>query len=198
MGPFLATRVPSGAAYWCLGAAAIASAISLATLPAPAPARIATPIWQHHGCAARPTVDSRPVVFVGPMLDGGTHRAVLQETTRSTLATHRPGWRVEVTDQPATDVPGFYLEGSVEDLDTNQHHQRSTISCKVTFWLASHGGKRFAVTTGSASVLTSADRRDVALSREACVQAVVEDLVERKLIEAIEHPSLDDTTITDW
>ncbi len=183
-------------AYWMLGAAIAASAVSLATLPAaPAPTthHVPTPIWVHHGChqAKTPTdtAPDGPRVFVGPMIDSGAQRAILQETTRKTIASYRPAWRVEVTNAPATEVPGFYLEGTVEDLETSRvkTRPRSNISCEVTFWLASDHGQRFAIGTGTASVLTSRDHRDIALSRDACVQAVVEDLVEHRLIPAIER-----------
>ena len=199
MGPFLASRVPTGAALWLFGVAAFASVISLATLPdddvTDAPIRSSVPpIWNHQGCRPARAATPQPTVFVGPMTDSGAHRTVLQETTRATIATHRPSWNVQITDAPLTITSpgGFYIEGTVEDLDTQRQATRSTISCKVTFWIAAKGGKRFSVASGSASVRTSPNHRDVELSREACVESVVEDIVERQLIRSIEHPTLDD------
>jgi len=195
MGPFLATRVPSGLAFWLCGVAAVASSVSLATLPAdPAPA-VAPKIWNQRGCHAIKTAEALPVIYIGPMTDGGSQRAILQETTRATLAKHRAVWDIRVTDQPLTIAAeakrGFYLEGTVEDLDTSELAKSSTIRCNVTFWLATNRGNQIAVTSGSARVLTSRDRHDIELSRQACVEAVVEDLVENKLLEAIEHPALE-------
>src|SRR5438477_6834234 len=158
MGPFLATRVPSGVAYWLLGAALAASAISLATLPdAERPAPTRTRLWEQRGCPKLMPAHQieQPRIFVGPMSDSGTHRALLQETTRATIAARRPGWHVEITDKASTEVDGFYLEGTVEDLDTNTTPRaRSTVHCGVTFWLATAGAKKFAVTSGAAHVLT--------------------------------------------
>jgi len=180
--------------------------VSLATLPDDdAPIATSAPhLWEQHGCPKKAherfdysSYDDRPRVFIGPMADASGHRALLQETTRATIAARRPDWRVEITEKASTEVTGFYLEGTVEDLDTNAvPNARSTIHCGVTFWLATDAGKRFAVTSGSAHVLTSRDQSDVALSRDACVQSVVEDLVENKLIEAIEHPSMTDLEST--
>jgi hypothetical protein len=195
MGPFLASRVPSGLAVWLCGVAVAASAVSLATLPGDDPAPAPPKIWNQRGCHTTKRAEPPPTIFIGPMTDGGVHRAILQETTRATLATHRPGWNVELTDQPPTIAAkadrGFYLEGTVEDLDTFELQKTAMIRCNVTFWLATNGGKQIAVTTGKASVRTTSDRDDIELSRQACVRSVVEDLIENKLVEVIEHPSLE-------
>src|SRR5688572_9993543 len=112
MGPFLADRVPTRAAYWLFGIAIATSVVSLATLDrsAPEPKRTSTWKWKHRGCKPAPIVRTtvkptnaktfhRPRLMIGPMTDAGTYRDVMRDTVKSALGKTNH-WELELVDAP--------------------------------------------------------------------------------------------------
>lgn len=89
-------------------------------------------------------------------------------------------------DLTAKSVTGFYVDGTVNELTVKQKGASATISCKISMLIATYPEKSiFAVLTGTASVAGSSDERDIALAKQDCVAAVVEDLMVSKVVTAI-------------
>ncbi len=188
MGPFLADRVSGGAAYWLCGVAIAASAFSLATLctgdHAAAPSvslreRLGDgPRDYSHGCKKlRASADDRRVLSIGPMLEAGSYRDVMRETVRAELTKSAP-WRIELTEAPSG---GFYVDGTVDEMKVEHDGKTTRVYCELKLWVRS-ANRPISLLSGSAAVDTTRGPRDIALSRQACVNTVAEGLVERLLV----------------
>jgi hypothetical protein len=83
-------------------------------------------------------------------------------------------------------VLGFFIDGTLNELKIEKSGASTTISCKVNMLLADFPNKSiFGFLNGGAKVQASSSPRDVALAREDCVSAVVEDLIAKKIIPTI-------------
>src|SRR5215212_7012929 len=115
MGPFLADRVPTRAAYWLFGIAVATSVVSLATLRSSEPSPTHTAIWKQRGCKPRPAkIDTRtqPRLMIGPMTEAGTYRDVMRDSVKATLErTNR--WSLELVDAPP--ATGYFIDGTVDE-----------------------------------------------------------------------------------
>jgi len=81
---------------------------------------------------------------------------------------------------------GFYVDGTLNELKVKESGSSTTISCKINMLLASYPDKSiFGLLNGGASVQASGSARDIALAREDCVSAVVEDLIAKKIVPTI-------------
>jgi hypothetical protein len=86
----------------------------------------------------------------------------------------------------AKSTTGFYVDGTVNELKVKQAGSSMTVSCKINMLLASYPDKSiFGLLNGGASVQASGSERDLALAREDCVSAVVEDLIAKKIVPTI-------------
>lgn len=179
MGPFLADRVSAGSAYWLCGVAIAASAVSLATFSPDRPVPESRPqVWKSHGCKKlRGDTDTRKVLSVGPMIEAGSYRDIMRETVRAELAKSSP-WRIELTDAPSG---GFYVDGTVDEMTVKRDGNKTRVYCELKLWVRSVD-QPISILSGSANVDTSHGQRDIALSRQACVSTVAEELVERLLV----------------
>ncbi len=176
MGLFLAERISGGAAYWLCGVAISASVASFAMYQpeAPAPAPRDKVI---HGCKKRVVEqDNRRVLSVGPMLEAGSYRDVMRETVRTELTSRSP-WRIELTEAPSG---GFFVDGTVDEMRVKREGDITRVYCELKLWVRT-GETPISLLSGSASVDTTHGQRDVALSRQACVPTVAEELVQRLL-----------------
>jgi hypothetical protein len=179
MGPFLADRVSAGSAYWLCGVAIATSVASLATFAPDRP----TPeqrqqVWKSHACKkARGDADTRKVLAVGPMIEAGSYRDIMRETVSAELATHSP-WRIELTDAPSG---GFYVDGTVDEMRIKREGDTTRVYCELKLWVRA-ADQPISILSGSANVDTTHGQRDIALSRQACVSTVAEELVERLLV----------------
>ncbi len=197
MGPFLADRVSGGVAYWLCGVAIAASAFSLATLctgdHADHVATQPTPVWKQGGCKKLATADdldrasNRRVLSIGPMLEAGSYRDVMREAVRTELTKSSP-WRIELTDAPSG---GFYVDGTVDEMKVEHDGKTTRVYCELKIWVRNGAAKPesrspidrpISLLSGSAAVDTTRGPRDIALSRQACVTTVAEELVERLLV----------------
>lgn len=178
MGPFLADRVSGGSAYWLCGVAIAASTFSLATLcsgdHAAAPP---APVWKQGGCKKLATADDRRVLSVGPMLEAGSYREIMRDTVRTELTKSSP-WRIELTDAPSG---GFYVDGTVDEMKVQHDGKTTRVYCELKLWVRT-ANQPISLLSGSAAVDTTRGPRDIALSRQACVSTVAEELVERLLV----------------
>ena len=180
MGPFLADHVPSRFGYWLCGVALAASAVSLATLPESRSVGIEPPprAMKQRGCKPKvEAIDTRKILAVGPMLEAGSYRDVMRETVRAELVKSSP-WRIELT---ATPNGGFFVDGTVDEMTVSHVGDVTRVRCELKLWVRS-SDTPISLLSGSASVDTTKGQRDIALSRQACVATVAEELVERLMV----------------
>jgi len=86
----------------------------------------------------------------------------------------------------AKNVQGFYVDGTLNELKVEKSGNSSKVTCKVSMLLASYPDKSvFGFLNGGAGVQASASASDIALAREDCVTAVIEDLIAKKIVPTI-------------
>ena len=86
----------------------------------------------------------------------------------------------------ARNTQGFYVDGTLNELKIKESGSSTTVSCKINMLLASFPDKSiFGLLNGGASVQASGSATDIAMAREDCVSAVVEDLIAKKIIPTI-------------
>ncbi len=115
-----------------------------------------------------------------------TATSVLSKKAKDFMQTWPGGKAPTKKDLTAKSVSGFYLDGTVNELTVKQKGASATISCKINMLIATYPEKSiFGMLTGTASVAGSSDASDIALAKQDCVAAVVEDLVQSKVIPTI-------------
>lgn len=140
-------------------------------------------------------------VNIGPMssktgtpVDDAKFRAAMVKvatTTMNKVASNMPTtWPGGTAPSKAAlaqkSVQGFFVDGTVNEVKTDISGSSATISCKINMLLASYPDKSiFGFLNGGAKVQGSASPRDIALAREDCVAAVVEDLIAKKIVPTI-------------
>lgn len=88
----------------------------------------------------------------------------------------------------AKQIAGFYVDGTLNVLDTKTAGSNVTISCKVSMLLASYPDRSvFGLLNGGAKVQASNNPRDMAMAREDCIVAVIEDLIATKIVPTIKN-----------
>lgn len=104
----------------------------------------------------------------------------------SSMATTWPGGGApSAAALSARGTVGFYIDGTVNELKVKESGSSTTVSCKINMLLASYPDKAiFGLLNGGASVQATG-ASDVALAREDCVTAVVEDLIAKKIVPTI-------------
>lgn len=81
---------------------------------------------------------------------------------------------------------GFYVDGTLNELKVKASGSFTMVSCKINMLLASFPDKSiFGLLNGGASVQSSGSASDIALAREDCVSAVIEDLIAKKIVPTI-------------
>lgn len=104
----------------------------------------------------------------------------------SHMATTWPGGVPSRAMLDAKSTQGFYVDGTLNDLKVKESRSSTTVSCKISMLLASFPDKSiFGLLSGGASVQASGSATDIALAREDCVSAVVEDLIAKKIVPTI-------------
>jgi hypothetical protein len=102
------------------------------------------------------------------------------------MSTQWPGGLPSKTVLAQKSVSGFYVDGTLNTLTTKVSGGSATITCKVSMLLADFPDKNmFGFLNGGASVQGAAGDKDVALSSEDCVSAVIEDLIAKKIVPTI-------------
>ncbi len=90
----------------------------------------------------------------------------------------------------ASKTQAFHVDGTLNALTTSVKGSSTIVTCKVNMLIATYPEKSmFGFLEGGASVQASTDPKDVALAKEDCVVAVVEDLVIKKIIPTIKTKS---------
>jgi hypothetical protein len=81
---------------------------------------------------------------------------------------------------------GYFIDGTLNAATANVSGSTGTITCKVSMLLASYPDKNIVANlNGGASVQGGASPKDLALSQEDCVEAVVSDMIAKRVIPAI-------------
>lgn len=102
------------------------------------------------------------------------------------LATSWPGGAPSKAVLDAKGTMGFYVDGTLNELKVKEAGSSTTVSCRINMLLASYPDKNiFALLNGGASVQATGRGQDIALAREDCVSAVVEDLIAKKIVPTI-------------
>lgn len=138
-------------------------------------------------------------VNVGPMSSKTTSsnntklRALMVKTASKTLAKVAPtmaqSWPSGTPnkgDLAKKGMSGFYVDGTLNELNIKTSGGGATISCKVSMLLADFPDKSvFGFLNGGASVTASSSATDQALASEDCVTAVIENLITSKIVPTI-------------
>jgi hypothetical protein len=104
----------------------------------------------------------------------------------SNMPTTWPGGVPTAAALTQKNVQGFFIDGTLNELKVDTSGSSATITCKVNMLLADFPSKSiFGFLNGGAKVQASSSPRDVALAREDCVSAVVEDLIAKKIVPTI-------------
>lgn len=81
---------------------------------------------------------------------------------------------------------GFYVDGTLTELKVTTAGSSTTVSCKINMLLASFPDKAiFGLLNGGARVQGGSSAKDIALSSDDCVSAVVESLIATKIVPTI-------------
>ena len=81
---------------------------------------------------------------------------------------------------------GFYVDGTLNELKVTTAGSSTTVSCKISMLLASFPDKSvFGFLNGGAKVQGGSSAKDIALSSDDCVSAVVESLIATKIVPTI-------------
>ena len=116
------------------------------------------------------------------MPEPGSYREIMRDTVRTELTRSSP-WRIELTDAPSG---GFYVDGTVDEMKVQHDGNTTRVYCELKLWVRSapegRDNQPISLLSGSAAVDTTRGPRDIALSRQACVSTVAEELVERLLV----------------
>jgi hypothetical protein len=148
-----------------------------------------------------PTAGGAIYVNIGPMssktgdaaVDGKLKTLMVKvasktmERVASNMATTWPGGAAPTRAMlDARSTVGFYVDGTLNELKSKESGRSTTVSCKINMLLASYPDKSiFGLLTGGATVQASGSASDLAMAREDCVSAVVEDLIAKKIVPTI-------------
>jgi hypothetical protein len=140
-------------------------------------------------------------VNIGPMssktgddtVDGKLKALMVKSATRamnktaSKMATSWQGGGIPTKAMlDGAKTQGFYVDGTLNEIKVKEGGSTTTVSCKISMLLASFPDKSiFGLLNGGASVQASGSATDIALAREDCVTAVVEDLIAKKIVPTI-------------
>lgn len=81
---------------------------------------------------------------------------------------------------------GYYVDGTLNELKVATAGNSTTVSCKISMLLASFPDKSvFGMLNGGAKVQGGSSAKDIALSSDDCVSAVVESLIATKIVPTI-------------
>jgi hypothetical protein len=137
-------------------------------------------------------------VNLGPMAskaggDDAKLRDLMHKTAQKTFAkvaremalTWPGGGDPTKKDLASKKVTAFFVDGTVLEVAAKEKGAATLVSCKISMLIASFPDKSmFGFLNGGASVQASGTG-DVALAREDCVAAVVEDLIAKKIVPTI-------------
>lgn len=103
------------------------------------------------------------------------------------MSTAWPGGGVPTKKQlDGKGTAGYHVDGTLTELTTKVKSGQTIVGCKVSMYIATFPEKSvFGFLNGGANVQASTDPSDVEAAKGDCVTAVVEDLVEHKIVPTI-------------
>jgi HEAT repeat protein len=122
-------------------------------------------------------------------------KALMRKTTLTTIAKKAPSvstaWPTGKSPTKgqlaAAKIQAFYVHGTLNELKTAAKSGSTIVSCKVNMLIGTYPDKSmFGFANGGASVQAGTSAKDIEYAKEDCITAVVEDLVGKKIIPAIE------------
>ncbi len=121
-------------------------------------------------------------------------RNVMDRTAKSTLSRVAPKYKQtwpggrlpSQADLNRRKTAGFYVFGTLNTLSVSKSGSSATVSCKISMLLADFPNKSaFGFLNGGARVQGGASARDIELGKSDCVEAVIEDLIAKKIVPTI-------------
>lgn len=121
-------------------------------------------------------------------------KELMRKTTQKTLGksapdmmTTWPGGKPSKAQLAKQGVAGFYVDGTLTEIKAKEKGASTLVSCKISLLIATYPEKSmFAFLQGSASVSASQSAQDVELAHQDCVSAVIEDMIARKAVAALQ------------
>jgi hypothetical protein len=157
------------------------------------------PAGSNSNSSASSTANAKAVyVNVGPMSSKASQgdpkkiMSMMHSTAESSLKStaYSVAWSGGATPTAAQlqakQTAGFYVDGTLNDLDVKASGSSAVITCKVSMLLAEFPSKSmFGFLNGKASVQGGSSAKDVSDAAQDCVQAVVENLIAKQIIPTI-------------
>jgi len=148
----------------------------------------------HHGGAGGVYVNVGPMSSRTNSPADPTYRSSMEKTAKSTLGriapTYQQTWSGGGTPSKAQlaqkKIAGFYVDGTLNAVTVTKSGNSAEVSCKVSMLLADFPDKAvFGLLNGGAKVQGSASQKDIELSTQDCVQAVMESLITKQIVPTI-------------
>lgn len=148
--------------------------------------------------AAAPTgkifVEIGPMATKSPTGMDSKLKELMRKTAQQTLGksapdmmTSWPGGKPSKAQLAKKGVAGFYVDGTLTEIKAKEKGASTLVSCKISLLIATYPEKSmFAFLQGSASVSASQSAEDVELAHQDCVAAVIEDMIARKAVAALQ------------
>jgi hypothetical protein len=130
--------------------------------------------------------------------DAAAVKTLMRKTVEKTFSKHAKDMSTKWTggkaptkkQLDAAKTQAYHVDGTIVEMTTKASGSSTNVSCKVSMLIATFPEKSmFGFLEGGATVQASSDPSDVALAKEDCVVAVVEDLVIKKIIPTIKTKS---------
>ncbi len=138
-------------------------------------------------------------VNIGPMSSktgspaDPTYRAAMEKTGKLTLGriapTYQqswPGGTPTKSQLQQKKIAGFYVDGTLNTVTVTKSGNSAAVACKVSMLLADFPDKAvFGLLSGGAKVEGGASQKDIEISTQDCVQAVMESLITKQIVPTI-------------
>lgn len=136
-------------------------------------------------------------VDVGAMGDktgkNATLKKLMQRTVAKTFKKKASSYRIAApgdsrpSRRAIRKMSAFHVDGTLTALTVSSNGSSTEIACKVSMLIATYPQKSmFGFLNGGARVMTGSSARDQNFGKQDCVAAVIEDLVQRKVIPTLE------------
>ncbi len=105
----------------------------------------------------------------------------------SSWVTAWPGGKAPTKKElDAKKMAGFYIDGTLNTLTVTKAGADATVACKISMLLATYPDKNIVGNlSGGAKVVGGTKPKDIALSEQDCIEAVIEDMVKSKVVPTI-------------
>lgn len=105
----------------------------------------------------------------------------------SSWVTAWPGGKAPTKKElDAKKMAGFYIDGTLNTLTVTKAGADATVACKISMLLATYPDKNIVGNlSGGAKVVGGNKPKDIALSEQDCIEAVIEDMVKSKVVPTI-------------